>query len=98
MNKTWKRKWVKALRSGTYQQGRAGFLRYLDDYCCLGVLCDIVDPGNSCEWKRKKLPPREICETVGLPLWGDDTHLLVEANDEAEWTFNEIADYIEIML
>lgn len=44
MNIEWKKKWVKALRSGEYKQGRTK-LRSLDDkFCCLGVLCNLVDP------------------------------------------------------
>ena len=35
--------WVAALRSGDYPQGQ-GALKTADGYCCLGVLCDIVDP------------------------------------------------------
>ena len=47
MNKAIKEKWVAALRSGEYQQC-AGALRKEhagspDTFCCLGVLCDIVD-------------------------------------------------------
>ena len=34
------RKWVKALRSGEYKQGR-GRLRNRDRFCCLGVLCNL---------------------------------------------------------
>jgi hypothetical protein len=42
MNPEWKAKWVAALRSGEYKQGRH-FLRKIDDtFCCLGVLCDLV--------------------------------------------------------
>lgn len=37
-----KRQWVKALRSGKYQQG-AGQLREYDKFCCLGVLCDVLN-------------------------------------------------------
>lgn len=34
--------WVRALRSGEYEQGQ-GQLRDLDDkFCCLGVLCDLA--------------------------------------------------------
>ena len=41
MNARIKRKWVTALRSGKYMQGR-GFLKDEDGgYCCLGVLCDV---------------------------------------------------------
>lgn len=36
-----KEAWIKALRSGNYKQGRA-ILRTLDnEFCCLGVFCDI---------------------------------------------------------
>lgn len=33
-------KWVAALRSGEYKQGRTQ-LKWGDTYCCLGVLCEI---------------------------------------------------------
>jgi hypothetical protein len=35
-----KKLWLKALRSGEYEQG-TGALRDLSFYCCLGVLCDL---------------------------------------------------------
>ena len=34
------RKWVAALRSGEFKQGR-GWLRSDDRYCCLGVGCEV---------------------------------------------------------
>ncbi len=40
MNQEIKQKWVEALRSGEYKQGK-GQLRDKDSFCCLGVLCDI---------------------------------------------------------
>ncbi len=40
MNADIKAKWLEALRSGEYQQGRRQ-LRKGDTYCCLGVLCDL---------------------------------------------------------
>lgn len=36
-----KAKWVAALRSGTYVQGKTR-LRFNDEYCCLGVLCELA--------------------------------------------------------
>lgn len=36
-------RWVEALRSGKYGQVRER-LRYEDSYCCLGVLCDVIEP------------------------------------------------------
>ena len=35
------KKWVAALRSGTYSQG-TGFLCRNDAYCCLGVACEVA--------------------------------------------------------
>lgn len=40
MNQEIKTKWIEALKSGKYKQGRE-HLRAGDDFCCLGVLCDI---------------------------------------------------------
>lgn len=43
MNTEVKARWLKALRSGDYQQGK-GALHIQDKhaYCCLGVLCDLA--------------------------------------------------------
>lgn len=47
-----KQKWIQALSSGQYQQG-SGVLRDKHDrFCCLGVLCDLVDPSG---WRDMKL-------------------------------------------
>ncbi len=43
MNPNLKAQWLKALRSGEYRQGEFR-LRDGGQYCCLGVLCDIIDP------------------------------------------------------
>ena len=38
-----KKKWVKALRSGKYKQGRCRLYNpETDSYCCLGVACRVV--------------------------------------------------------
>lgn len=51
-----KQRWLEALRSGDYQQGRC-FLRYdfedgKSEYCCLGVLCDIYSKENEGSWEE----------------------------------------------
>ena len=47
MNQEIKKKWLNALRSGDYKQGRDVLRRVgrdgEDRWCCLGVLCDIID-------------------------------------------------------
>lgn len=42
MDNAVKQRWLKALRSGDYEQGK-NHLCYNDKYCCLGVLADIED-------------------------------------------------------
>ncbi len=50
MNPDVKKKWVEALRSGAYHQG-TGQLRCNDQFCCLGVLCDLFkDDGQRGDW------------------------------------------------
>lgn len=42
-----KDKWLTALRSGEYSQTSYS-LRDENGFCCLGVLCDIIDPEGWC--------------------------------------------------
>jgi len=49
MNKRIKKKWLKALRGGKYEQA-TGSLRNGDKFCCLGVLCDIHRIGGGGRW------------------------------------------------
>lgn len=41
-----KQKWLGALRSGQYQQGTGVLRDKFDRFCCLGVLCDVVNPAD----------------------------------------------------
>jgi len=53
MNKRIKTRWLKALRSGKYKQGRYALRTKSDNgFCCLGVLCDLYT--KSPEGKKKK--------------------------------------------
>ena len=110
MKKQWKQKWIEALRSGRYHQGQ-GYLRSvfqdpdgnrgdpaLDKYCCLGVLCDLVDPSGwdagGSYYNKSYMPPRDILVEVGLR--GEEASKLAEANDR--WsTFGEIATLIDAL-
>ena len=42
MNPEVKTKWLEALRSGNYKQGQNYLHRGNDEFCCLGVLCDLA--------------------------------------------------------
>lgn len=44
-----KKRWVEALRSGQYKQGK-GCLNNGKAYCCLGVLCEILRDEVGLEW------------------------------------------------
>lgn len=105
-----KRKWVKALRSGEYLQGRGQLVS--DDgknFCCLGVLADVM----GCEWQEST---SEFCSTLvpilprgrkPLAIRGEDflsvakTRLrhnvqgkLASMNDDGA-SFKKIAQFIE---
>ncbi len=69
--------WVTALRSGKFKQG-SGFLRVGDEYCCLGVLCELYrrdqqkETEEAPDWKASDSDynpsvQRFIYTTVDLP-------------------------------
>ena len=93
MKRTDKIKWLKALRSGKYSQGQ-DCLKDGDDYCCLGVLCDVTntmpeDPGVSFADQTSTGTARPF---LGLSRMMQ--HSLAVRNDGGN-TFEEIADHIE---
>ena len=49
MNQEIKRRWVEALRSGEYKQGREA-LKCQGQFCCLGVLCDLHAKETNTKW------------------------------------------------
>ena len=96
-----KTKWIKALRSGKYRQGR-GRLKYGDRYCCLGVLRHISDPKDTRH--SSNTLTYEQMKDYGMDMHSP-LHILSNMNDGREPTygdkpgkkhsFAEIADYIE---
>ena len=95
-------KWIEALRSGKYDQA-TGKLRNTSGFCCLGVLCDVIDPegweddddiGDGYQYRGySSKPSTAILDMVGLR--GDDVRRYVRMNDEETQTFLDIADKIE---
>lgn len=91
--------WVAALRSGEYKQGRER-LRYEDEFCCLGVACDLSDPTGwdkmlygEYEYDGKSnYMPDDVRTTYGLEA--ADQHELGSLNDKG-MDFPAIADHIE---
>ena len=106
MDKRVKKKWVAALRSGEYARGtgalRKTYKKGPDRFCCLGVLCDIVSPGQwgphrthkeflSFDGKEWQLP-LDLRERLGISSI-EQLHL-IDMNDSGK-NFNMIADWIE---
>ena len=90
-------KWVKALRSGEYKQGR---LRLRDiktnSYCCLGVLCMV----DKAEIRDQDRDGEELSAKYLKDLnWEVETmSILTSINDgigQNPRSFLEIADWIE---
>lgn len=77
--KEWRNKWVSALRSGNYGQATNALKKH-NNFCCLGVLCDISGEGtfgkrnsdavadyfNSGDSSCSSFPPHKVCDLVGL--------------------------------
>lgn len=111
MDATWKAKWLAALRSGKYEQGRERLRSHDNKFCCLGVLADLARPTD---WDEDPTVfsaidgsssyqingcwsylPNEIASVTGLP----DAHQkkLTHMND-CGLSFSKIADWIEANL
>lgn len=103
--------WIKALRSGGYEQ-TTNRLRTNNSFCCLGVLCNLHAMAHP-KVAIKETNPNEYLRTVtGLPNavmeWsGVDTYLgnykeyslnefsTLADDNDSGKTFNEIADIID---
>lgn len=77
-----KAKWLEALRSGEYKQTQKT-LYSEGAYCCLGVLCDIIEPdawttdqyGNTRHNDMLNVPSEDFLLRIGLP---EDTDIDVD--------------------
>jgi hypothetical protein len=104
MKSNLKDKWVSALRSGDYRQGR-GHLKQKDSdkqvcYCCLGVLAEIAEPGELIPvgWGFRFRGNSGIYlkdEKKFLYLPEKDQRALSNMNDIKKASFFEIANWIE---
>lgn len=101
MKREWKEKWLEALRSGRYQQGRSALRRTNGTMCCLGVLCDLVDPSRWGEPGSAGLIPFGDSDVLGYPPpsvleeTGDFNDCILASRNDNGDTFEQIADYIE---
>lgn len=108
MKKDLKEKWIKALKSGEYEQGKHSLRSIYDKYCCLGVLAHLVDPEGFSELKQTigygrvfrylgktsgpQFLPRNLIKELGLSQ--EDLSELMDMNDHQEKSFCEISNWI----
>ncbi len=114
MNKEVKKKWVAALRSGEYTQGTGQLRDSANNFCCLGVLCNLhaqAHPAIAAKetnifrymGDRTDLPVA-VMKWAGLPDAMGDTVKIGSAtaslagHNDNGRTFAEIADAIEAQL
>jgi hypothetical protein len=110
MNQEIKAKWLSALRSGEYQQGKQA-LKLYKKFCCLGVLCDIHSKETKNKWveniylDHQGALPQDVIIWAGLKFSDPSLYYgkfksiksLSDLNDSGK-TFLQIADLIEAQL
>lgn len=111
MNSEIKVKWIEALRSGKYKQGKDA-LRSRNTYCCLGVLCEVVrSQGHGGEWvlgdntdgfdfnegTSGTVLPNTLRKYLGMESTEQFNwqDKLIKMNDEQDAPFEEIAKWIK---
>jgi hypothetical protein len=95
--------WIKALRSGKYRQTTECLQDDLG-YCCLGVAIDISGlPVLKTEngFIIGEFLPKNVIKFFNLlnsegKHSTSDEHCLAHLNDNKKWSFNKIADYLEL--
>jgi len=95
------KEWIAALRSGEYQQGQELLHPTEDEFCCLGVYCDLIDP----TWSLSVFPNtgnnvltwhtdyRDFAPGENIDM--ETQEFLAEYWNDAGRTFLEIAEYLE---
>jgi hypothetical protein len=91
IDKDIKEKWVEALRSGEFKQGRGQF-QSRGALCCIAVGFSIVAPSEDITRHTT------ACGMDALGLTEKQKNALVLMNDDDGKSFAEIADYIEANL
>jgi hypothetical protein len=105
-----KEKWLGALRSGAYAQTKNRLRSPENGFCCLGVVCNVLnhdgwnetirpnhgDPGYDWGSHGTGMVGEDLDRTLGLPLGTART--LSDMNDNKDATFTQIADWIEANL
>jgi len=104
-----KTEWLKALRSGKYKQGNGCLRDGQDNFCCLGVLADIhpdlewgehpiVNISKDIAYieaihkgRNSRMGDYISYDILEAGIQGE----LASLNDDANYSFEELADFIE---
>lgn len=106
LNREFKTKWVKALRSGRYKQTHGVLVDSVGRRCCLGVGCAVLglrktrggayrddSVRGTSSFNGMTFPTPRQLKAMGLSRV--TARRLGELNDNDGLSFSEIADYIE---
>jgi len=82
-------KWLKALRSGKYKQGRGALCQIdkkgAESFCCLGVLCDLYNKEQKRN-KKRGLFTEDVHQEDSLVCSLDSKAQIVRVYDECDGT------------
>lgn len=98
--------WVKALRSGEFKQARKCLRSGENNFCCMGVALNLIDPygwrhprGNgSVDWRSCDTNEIGTSLREALQIEGTTARRLADMNDLNGASFKQIADWIEANL
>jgi hypothetical protein len=98
---------LKALRSGEYKQTKEA-LQDKNGYCCLGVMCAVFEKESGRTLRKEDdtgyIYGGDLDNQDGVQRWvglqnclggSHSKFTLAELNDEEDYTFSQIADFIE---
>ena len=91
-------KWIKALRSGRYKQGRGALVIFKDSescYCCLGVAEKVCKMPENFDGRLTGSTVTYPELSAWLEITARQEERLIRMNDKLQKNFSEIADYIE---
>lgn len=103
MDKKIKKMWLLDLRGGQYDQTRGELCQDGEEFCCLGVLCNIHSEAIGGGWDDTEYdwqydghccqPSKAVMDWSGLG--SEAIEDLVNMNDDKRWSFRRIATWIE---
>jgi hypothetical protein len=107
MKKEIAEKWVTALRSGEYKQGQTALRSIDNEFCCLGVLCDLHAKAGEGSWgpvgtgfyvykDSNGFLPVPVMEWAGIKtIRGEFLETNLTRLNDSGVSFEKIADIIE---